>query len=800
MIANCSETHLKSNRSRRALAALLMRTAMVVPSILAGSAAFAQEPGEIIVTAQRREQAIIDVPISVSVVGGEKVEDLNLSNFTAVAQQVPNFNITFNRGSNATPDLSIRGVRGEGSNGRLNESSVAVYVDEIYLGDETSLTGQMFDVQRIEVLRGPQGTLFGRNTTGGLVHFVSAAPTAEFTGKASLLYGSDDWVSLNAAVSGGFGERVRTRLAGQFERHDGHFTNRATVPGAPKKLAGKKVWSIRSTTDFDIGDASTLRFQITQSQTDAESTPNFGLGIWKDATKAICSQKDIFAGKCVDNVVLGGQPQQVRPRSGDAITELGRDDLAITQNLTSLTTKFETDLGWASLINIANYTQFKSRIRFDGDQSSTPSGLQGANIRAQLNNQSRQFSEELRLQGETDTLNWVAGIYYYQDRKRSQSFLTIRNNTGGLLQMIRSRSRVDTKSGALFGQADWKFADQWTLSAGARYTIENRELKQADATLTTAAGALDPLDILPGVADPDPVTKDVTGRVSLTWEPTADNSLYASYSRGAKSVSYNTYYSNAGGTTPASRAAALAANAPLTGPVGQEHLDAFEIGSKNRFLDRKLMLNLAAFYYLFDGKQELLSVADLSSGVPVLTTRFLNIGKAEMYGAELELTYAPNDRWDFSVSGGLLETEITKSSLRIGVPRLSTLPPPQNTIPLQGLPIPQTPKWNVSATLAHHIPVSGVGVFTLQTEARAQATQNFTLSNDPIVDIPSYGIVNFRIMWESENKKYNVQAFVTNALKKDYFTRMNDTIFSSGALVTQLGEPRLWGVKFGAAF
>ncbi|WP_176488955.1 TonB-dependent receptor [Rhizorhabdus dicambivorans] len=793
MIVNFSDAHLKSKGSRRALAAMLMRTAIVVPSILAGGAAFAEDPGEIIVTAQRREQAIIDVPISVSVVSAEKVENLNLSTFTSIAQQTPNFNITFNRGSNTTPDLSIRGVRGEGSNGRLNESSVAVYVDEIYLGDESSLTGQMFDVERIEVLRGPQGTLFGRNTTGGLVHFVSAAPTSDFTGKASVLYGSDNWIALNAAVSGPLGENVRTRLAGQFEQHDGHFTNRGTFPGAPKKLAAKEVWSIRSTTDFDLGDASKLRLQVTHSENDSESTPNIGLGVWRDASRAVCARKDIFAARCVDTVVLGGQPRQVRPQSGDAITELSRDQLAVTQNFTSLTSKFETDFGWASLINIANYTRFKSSIGVDGDQSSTPSGLQNQNIQAQFNNRSRQFSEELRLQGTTDTLNWVTGIYYYQDRKRSDAPLTVRNNTGGLLQSVRSRSRVDTKSGAVFGQADWEFADQWTLSAGARYTIENRELKQADVTLTTAAGALPPLDILSGVTDPDPVTKDVTGRVSLTWEPTTENSLYASYSRGAKSVSYSTFYSATGGATPAGRAAALATNAALTGPVGQEHLDAFEIGSKNRFLDRTLTLNLAGFYYLFDGKQELLSVGDLSTGVPIVTSRFLNIGKARIYGAEVELNYAPNDRWDFNVSGGLLNTKITDSPLILSSPNLGL-------VPLEGKPIPQTPKWNLSATIAHHIPVSGLGVFTLQAEGRAQAKQNFVLTNDPIVDLPSYGIVNFRVLWESEDKKFNAQAFVTNAFSKDYFARMNDTAFSAGVLVAQMGEPRLWGVKLGVAF
>ncbi|ATE65133.1 TonB-dependent receptor domain-containing protein [Rhizorhabdus dicambivorans] len=739
---------------------------------------------DIVVTAQRREQAVIDVPVSVSVVSAKQVENLNLSTFTSVTQQTPNFNITYRLGGNSAPDLNIRGIRGEGSASRVNESSVAVYVDEVYLGDESSLSGQIFDVQRVEVLRGPQGTLFGRNTTGGLVHFVSAAPTAEFTGKASVLYGSDDWVNVNGVVSGGFGEKVRTRLAGQFERHDGHFTNRATLPGAPKKLAAKKVWSLRSTTDFDIGEASTFRFQVTQSQTDSESTPPFGLGVWRDASRARCSRAEILAAQCVDAVVLSGQPRQVKPHSGDAITEASRDELAIKQNLTSLTGKFETDLGWASVVNIANYTDFKSRTGVDADQSSTPSGLQGSNFIAVFRNRSHQFSDELRIQGTTDRLNWVGGLFYYEDSKKNNILTVLRSNARVNLLQIGSNVRVDTTSGAVFGQADWEFVDRWTLSAGARYTIENRELKEAKVGANDILARIKARPDL--YADPDPVTKDVTGRVSLTWEPTTDNSLYASYSRGAKSVAYNAFYLD-------TSAAGIAANANLTGPVGQEHLNAFEIGSKNRFFDRTLMLNLAAFYYLFDGKQEVLSAVDLSTGVPLASTRFLNVGTAEIYGAEAELNYTPNERWNFSLSGGLLHSEITKSPLIISSPNLGIMP-------LQGKPLPQTPKWNVNATLAHHIPVDQVGVFTLQAEGRAQAKQNFVLTDDPLVDVPSYGVVNFRIMWKSEDEKYNAQAFVTNAFKKDYFARLIETTIAAGSLVAQLGEPRLWGVKFGVSF
>lgn len=792
MAINSPLSRLNAVGSRKVLAALLVRSAIVAPSALGGGVAFAQDVGgaeltEVVVTAQRREQAVIDVPISVSVVTGEDIRDLNLSTFTSIAQQTPNFNVTFERGANAAPDLSIRGIRGEGSTARINESSVGVYVDDIYLGDENSLTGQMFDVQRVEVLRGPQGTLFGRNTTGGLVQFVSAAPTDELTGNSSVLYGSDDWVALTGAISGPLTDNFRTRLAGQFEQHDGHFTNRATAPGVQEKLGAKKAWSIRSTSDIDLGSASTLRLQFTQSETDSESTPNYGLGVWEPtsspASPVLCSREEIRAARCADALVLGGQPPQDGRRAGDAITELSRDELAITQNLTSVTAKFETDLGSASLINVANYTDFNSRTGLDGDGGTTPSTL-GQRVYVLLHNATEQFSNELRIQGDTEALTWVAGLFNYRDRKKTASVINIRADNNASTAQVPSNARVETRSDAAFGQVDWQFVDQLTLSVGGRYTIENRELVEAKlGPIQFGPGVIDQVDVQAAVPDADPVTKDVTGRVSLTWELTTDNSLYASYSRGAKSVAYSVFYTFD----------TVASAVEKTGPVGQEHVDAFEIGSKSRFFDRTLTLNLSSFYYIFKGKQELLTVADLTGSAPVLNTRFLNVGTAEIYGAELDLNYAPNDRWDFSFSGGLLETEITKSPVVFENP-LGEL------IALEGQPIPSTPKWNLSTTLAHHIPVDRVGVFTLQAEGRAQAKKNTGLSNLPLADIPSYGLVNFRVLWESEDGRYNAQAFVTNAFNKAYFANISDSNLAAGALITQSGEPRLWGAKFGVSF
>ncbi len=422
---------LNDKRRVRDLKTLISATVAAVPLVLAAGPAFAQESGasvsdEIIVTAQRREQALIDVPISVSVVPAETVRELNLSTFTSVATLAPNFNITQARGGNTVPSLTIRGIRSDSNDGRVNESSVAVYVDDVYLGDESMLSGQMLDVERVEVLRGPQGTLFGRNTTGGLVQFISAAPTEEFSGNASLLYGADNWVHATGAVSGPLGNGARTRLAASFEQHDGHFTNQATLPNAPlESLGAREVWSLRSTTDFDIDPNSSLRLQLTHSETDSQSTPGYGLGIWDPtdvtAPRNVCTNDQIVDAQCWGSAQFGGQPPQSGREAGYATTEQSAEDLAVQQELSSITARFQTNFDWGALISVTNYTTFNSLMGIDGDAASTPSTIGETRLNAKIYNDAQQFSEELRLQGTAGSFDWVAGLFYYQDQKRVQS-------------------------------------------------------------------------------------------------------------------------------------------------------------------------------------------------------------------------------------------------------------------------------------------------------------------------------------------------------------------------------------------
>lgn len=292
-----------SKRSSSRLKSLGMLSAALLPMALAAQSAQAQEneirEKEIIVTAQKREQSVLEVPASITAFSAETVAKLNFSSFTSISQSVPNFNVSYQRGGSATPSLTIRGVRGDDSPSRMNESSVAMYVDEVYLGAETSLTGQLFDVARVEVLRGPQGTLFGRNTTAGLVHFISASPTRTFSGFANAQYGSDNQVNLEGGVSGPISESVRFRLSGKWDRDDGHWKNIATTAGAPLKLGGKNEWGLRGTLDFDVSANTLATLIVSHSQAHSELTPGVGYGVRTPGTGVLCSLEDTFAGKCV---------------------------------------------------------------------------------------------------------------------------------------------------------------------------------------------------------------------------------------------------------------------------------------------------------------------------------------------------------------------------------------------------------------------------------------------------------------------------------------------------------------------
>ncbi|MBB6123376.1 TonB-dependent receptor [Sphingobium subterraneum] len=783
--------------------ALTTATAMVTPFLLAAVPAHAQdsEAQEIIVTAQKREQALIDVPAAITAIGGDQLRATGTASFPAVAQQVPGFTVEYERGKNATPSFNIRGVAGDGLGSRLNESSVAIYTDDVYLGDENMLNGQIFDVQRVEILRGPQGTLFGRNTTAGLVHFVSQSPTDEVSGYGSVGYGQNDDVTLEGAISGGLASNVRARVSGKWNRNDGNYRNKylgAGQNGVPKRLGATNIWGIRGILDVDLGERTTIRLIGAYSNNDSQVTPFNMVGSLKPGTTIKrpytradqCSASDIFDGNCVGQSQLFGSLPNAGREAGAALTAKTADQLRANGDGGLVTLKLTHEFEWATLTSIANYATNNFHIGLDGGRF-TPSVLPGNPLTTAVDpyitvdrkNKAHQYSEELRLNGATDSFSWVVGAFYYTDSKSSQTI------TGFPLarSLVYAIGAVDSHSYALFGQLDNHLSETISVSIGGRYTSDKRELKTGvtyNAFSVPQGGFQDVRANM--IAAGLPVksnTRDFTGSLGVKWKPSSTASYYLNYSRGIKGAGFNT------GWNPGN---SVAANNRLTGPVPQEILDSFEIGAKNRLFDRKLSINTALFFYQYQGKQQAISVLDTTTGIA--TFNYIGSGDAQVWGAETEIGFKPNPHWDFNLSGSVLGNKITKSSIvtpdNFGVPTR-----------LQGKHLYNTPTWTFNAVVAYHLPIETLGEFTLQTEVNGVSSRNYSIVNDPLSTVPSVVLANLRLLWQSPNGMYNAQVFVTNLFDTPSVLRLSDNTTSNfGTEGITEGEGRLWGIRMGLKF
>lgn len=777
----------------------LALTTAVVPLMLSAGPGFSQSPPvrssleEIIVTAQKREQRLIDVPAAISAFSGETLAERGIRNLPEVSTQVPNFSVTYSRGSNSVPSFTLRGVRGDSLVSRLNESSIAIYSDDVFLGDESMLNAALFDIERVEVLRGPQGTLFGKNTTGGLVHFISAKPTEELSGHGSVQYGSSDEVVVESAVSGAITNGVRARLAGKLDRNSGHYRNRylgAGSDGIERHTGDKEVWGLRGTLDIDLTPRTLLRVVGNYSEDNSQTAPGTTYGTLLPKTTGagpysraqMCSLDRVLNAECISDVqAINPNALPVTPRkSSTGITNLTPEDLAIRGRGRSITATLTHDFDWATLTSVTNYTDNVYSYSFDADSGATPSINIGSNFVAKYSNKAELFSQELRLAGSTDSFDWVTGVFYYTDEKSSVQETDFR--TFGFAQW--NTGALETTSFAMFGQLDAHISNQVTLAIGGRYTSEKRELTEATTFLMTAAGASGFQDVLAALPNSETENENFTGKMSLMWQPSEQHSFYASYSRGIKGAGFNS------GFSPSSP---LAVNVDLAGPVGQEVLDAFEIGAKNLFLDRRLSINTAAFYYDFKGKQE--QVFSFDNILQSAQQNYLNSGDSRIYGIESEVAFRPTERWDIFLSAGWLDTKITDSDTIVtdsfGVP-----------VPLEGLPLSDVPKWTFSSYLAYHLPVNGVGEFTLQPEVRGVARKNFSITADPLAGDKSHLFVNLRVFWNSEGGQFSAQAFVTNLFNERWLHRPVDVVLgNSGKLASATeGEGRLWGVKLGMKF
>lgn len=725
---------------RRRPAVILAATAVL---IAAGPALAAQSViEEVTVTAQKREQALQDVSVAVSAFSGDAIEKMGFEEGLDITQQVPNMNFFAIFGEASSPSVSLRGISLVNFSDSW-ESPVSIYVDEVYRGNPAGSAIQLFDLQRVEVLRGPQGTIYGRNTTGGLVHYVSNKPSYQFEAGASASVGSYSERIFEGVVSGPLMEGVRGRLAVKSNRNDGWQTN--VVSG--DKLNTTDSFGYRGQLAVDVGEGGELLLNVHGSEADQDTVgfAHMGYLASADPNAATCSRSAIQNGRCTSATfgftgaeAVNGQfdPEHVASGATNGLTtEIDTFGVSATFNMPF--DRFE-------LTSITAYEELDKFLQDDGD------GTAVIFFDEQYTADAEQFTQELRLSGVAANMQWVTGIYYYDD---SRDLATEAPTTADGL-WHQEIIDLETQSWAVFGQVEYDLTPELTAVAGLRYTDEERDFVQ-----TSGPSFYSP----PVQADDDLSESATTGRLGLDWRPMDDVLAYVSVSTGFKSGGFSGSYN---------------ALPEATLPVTSEDVVNYEIGVKSEFADNRIRLNAAAFTYEVEDfqAQVFLTVADGS----VIT----NAGDVTGTGAEVEVTALVTPNFEVIAGLGLLDTEFDSDQIFIVA---------GDNYTLDGNELPSAPELTYNLVGRYYINLGNNGEIALQADYSWQDDHYLQIENDPYSLHDSYGIANAKVSWVSRDSTYTVDVFVNNLADEEYFTYQNTLGPDWGYGVW--GKPRTAGVR-----
>lgn len=702
---------------------------------------------EVVVTAQKREQNAQEVGIAISAVTGEQMRQLGYTNAQQVTAMAPGVH-TVQPNGEANYAIAMRGVANSDFTTNV-ESPVAVYLDEVYISQMSGTGFMLFDMERVEMLRGPQGTLYGRNATGGLAHFVTVKPSQEVDGYGQLTVGRYDQIKFEGAAGGPISDVLSARISLSTHNNDGYIKNRLL----DKRLNNANDWAGRIQLLFEPTDAFSLLLNARQSEQDIDT------GFFEHVSAA---EDGVLTPNLV-NPVLGYIDNDGDVYSGDYDKD-GFNDLQ-TEGY-SATIKW--DLERFTLTSITDYSTVKRDYIEDSDASPVPM------FNFFLTTDAEQFSQEVRLNGATENMNWVAGLYYLDlsvkdsNGAETEPFIDPAGDTPAV-SGLDNPYETNTQSWSIFGQVERSLSDQLTGTLGARWIRDEKDHQYLVNVVDFIPGTVqrngNP-NILAQLAAYSGERKDdeFSVRAALNYQVHEDLLLYASWNRGVKGGGYN--------------APVFPLNPPLgyddaTMSYDPEQLDAFEVGFKSRQLDGLMVLNGAAYYYDYKDYQAFQIV-----GLDTITTN----ADAESYGAELELQANPVDGLDLILGVAYNDIEVDFGG---GAPKTTSV---------------QSPKWNLNGLVRYQWPALG-GTLAAQLDMLHRSKHYFSLTGLPTVEENGYVLVNASLMYAAGDR-WSLTAFVQNLGDEQHLVQTFDlsgpNVF--GMVEQYYNRPRWWGVSLAMYF
>jgi len=715
------------------------------------------------VTAQRQAESAQATPLSIAAVEGDAIQDRGIATVQEFALQIPA--VTFKSDFGTTnPNIYIRGVGSTDFNANVTPA-VGVYIDEVIQASPSGQLLQFFDTERIEVLRGPQGTLYGRNTTAGAVNIVTRKPTDTFEGYVFGQYGTFNEVKLEGAVSGPITETLSGRISAITHDREGYLRN--TTPDqlsvAPRNLNDINTLAVRGQLLWEPTDTSEFLWSISAADSDTTAGQFQHRGLLDPVTGDACPNSLLDRGICVD---FNGYADD----DGD-IYAGQYNDTSIEQVQTFGTSLRATfDLGDYTLKSITGYGENNRLTIFDADESPTPSP---ATLLPTHDAESWQATQEITLASPvSQPFRWIVGGFYFKEELEFDGEFEFVVPPIGVDLSPRYGYDQEVESYALFGQSYLDVTDALTITAGLRYSQEDRSFDYR------AGLELDDGSILPLVAinadtpADDPFLTDTidfsdwSWRLAADWQVTDDALLYASYSRGSKSGGFNGAFI----TTDFQGV-----------PFDDETLTAYEVGLKSEWFNNRLRANASAFFYEYDNLQTYILAGPPGSTTPEQSPINAN---AEVTGGEIEFTARPIDPLLLTLGISYLDGEVTDTP---GTGLVTSFGD------LSGNPLPLTPELSFNGVATYEVPVeSGAYSFSVdysyQDETFSDVTATDRLKTDDVF------LVGARVAYVNEENDYELALWARNLFEEEYVTFVaNLQVFGYDRV--RYGDPRTFGIS-----
>ncbi|WP_198045974.1 TonB-dependent receptor [Novosphingobium aquimarinum] len=710
--------------------------------------------GEIVVTAQRRAETVQDVAISINAFSGKQIAELGVKTAADLGALAPGVSVNEVQGG-LNPVISIRGLSLNDTFGN-NNPTVGVYIDDVIQPFTPMLAGQIFDVQRVEVLKGPQGTLYGRNTTGGAVNFISAPPTFEPEGYARASYARFDRAEIEGAIGGGLSDSLAGRFSFKTTQQRGGWQTNAVTGETigdvnETSFRGQLLW--QPTDDFD----ATLKLGYTKSKRDVQLREHVGYyarGGEGFCAAALAGYRD--ESTCRD--FFGYSDDTPERRTVEASEAYGHEMDSRNYNA-QLTMNY--DLGAATLTSVTGYVDFRRVLGDDSDGSAL------IQLDSRFTDDVTSFTQELRATSNGDgPARYVAGLYFSHDRIAGQALQALDDTFFHTRADTSYVQKTDSIAG--FGEAGYKVTPQLELVAGLRFTHERKAYTYDAIDLNPYGDSTLPTPVA-GIART--LKEDnLSGKLGINFEASRDLLLYASASKGFKSGGFK---------------AAIAFSEAETDPFEGETVYAYEAGLKSTLLDGNMTLNLAAYYN--DWKDFQAMVTEIRNGVNVIVLS--NAGDARIYGIEGEVQYRPSSALTLRASANLLDSKITKFNNAAGGEDFT------------GNQLANAPKFTFTSQARWELPIQSdsFGVYVLG-DASYKSNTYFSLAERGLSSQDGYWLVNGRVGLHGQDDGWELAAFAKNIFNKLYVSSAYDNwggIFPSQNF---LGDPATYGVEVSFRF